>query len=167
MLLNNSMTTDQVIATAYIADWEKEKEELSQNFRQKILWQMETTDISRLAFIASKEWNTAMQENLEREIRWRKYRNEWGEVDINELKEKVDILDLLESLVGTVRWRKWWLIACPLPDHKDRTASFSLHRDKWFFVCFGCWKKGSVIDLVMEINKCDLKTAIQTLKSYL
>jgi hypothetical protein len=128
---------------------------------------METADVSRLAFIASKEWNTPMQENLEREITGRRYRNEWGEVDISEIKSKVDMLDLLESLVWTVRWKKWWLIPCPLPDHKDGTPSFSLHRDKWFFVCFWCQKRWSVIDLVMEINKCDVKSAILLLKSYL
>lgn len=161
------MTTDQVIALSFITDWKTEKEELSCNFRQKILSQMETTDLSRLAFIASKEKNTPMQENLEREIKWRRYRQEWWEVDIDSIKEQVDILDLLESIVGDVRWRKWWLIKCPLPDHADGTSSFSLNRDKWFYVCFGCWKKWSVIDLVMELNKCSLKDAINTLKSYL
>lgn len=63
------MTTDQVIAISFLTDWKAEKEELSGNFRQKILSQMETTDLSRLAFIASKEKNTPMQENLEREIK--------------------------------------------------------------------------------------------------
>lgn len=161
------MTTDQVIAISFLTDWKAEKEELSGNFRQKILSQMETTDLSRLAFIASKEKNTPMQENLEREIKWRRYRQEWGEVDIAAIKEQVDMLDLLESIVGAVRWKKGWLIKCPLPDHADGSPSFSLHRDKWFYVCFWCGKKWSVIDLVMELNKCDLKTAIQTLKSYL
>jgi hypothetical protein len=50
-----TITDDDLISIAFIADWEKEKELLSQNFRQKILSQMETADVSRLAFIASKE----------------------------------------------------------------------------------------------------------------
>lgn len=50
---------------------------------------------------------------------------------------------------------------CPL--HDEGTPSFSWEVKKNLFYCFGCQAKGSVIDLYMKLNNCDLKTAIKEL----
>lgn len=165
-MIFHNLSDDDYIASFYITDWEEEERVLNVNHRHKILSMMEIVDLSRLSFIAMKEWNKKLQESLDREIRWRKFQW-WSRVDIEDLKASVDILDLVESYVWGVRWKKWGLIKCPLPDHSDGTPSFSLHRDKWYFVCHWCWSRWSVIDFVMKIEWVSLAAAINKLKSFM
>jgi len=54
---------------------------------------------------------------------------------------------------------------CPLPDHKDTNASFYVNDDQNVFKCHGCGKSGSVIDLVMELEKLPVKAAIARLSN--
>lgn len=50
---------------------------------------------------------------------------------------------------------------CPFPDHKEKTASFSvLPKDNIFF-CFGCGKKGDVINLVRYLENCSPYEAVK------
>lgn len=94
--------------------------------------------------------------------RSRTYRED--EITIESLKASIPIEVLVESYIGQIP--KVWNIKCPLPDHWDTTASFNINRSKWLFKCFGCNKWWSHIDFIMEMDKCDLKTAIHKLKSF-
>lgn len=38
------------------------------------------------------------------------------------------------------------------PFHTEKTPSFSVHREKQFFYCFGCHEKGDVISFVMKLH---------------
>ncbi|MBL8294691.1 MAG: DNA primase [Bryobacterales bacterium] len=38
------------------------------------------------------------------------------------------------------------------PFHQEKTPSFTVRADRQYFYCFGCHKKGSVIDFVMELD---------------
>ncbi len=48
---------------------------------------------------------------------------------------------------------------CRLPEHRDRNPSFSLHDLNNRFTCYGCGRKGSVIDLVMGMLTMDFRQA--------
>lgn len=39
---------------------------------------------------------------------------------------------------------------CPFPDHEDKTPSFFVNTSKQVFNCFGCGRKGSVIDFAKD-----------------
>ncbi|TQE94266.1 MAG: DNA primase, partial [Spiribacter salinus] len=53
---------------------------------------------------------------------------------------------------------------CPFPDHEDRTPSFVVSEDRNLWHCLGaCQAGGSVVDLVMRLEGCDFRAAVETL----
>lgn len=74
-------------------------------------------------------------------------------------KENIPILDVIE-MYTSVRWKRWALIKCPFPNHKDWTPSFSISTKNNRFRCFWCWHHWSQVDFIMHFEWCDLKTAI-------
>ena len=50
--------------------------------------------------------------------------------------------------------------------HDEKTASMVVNKRDgiWRFHCFGCVADGNVIDLVMLLERCDFKTAMQRLR---
>jgi DNA primase len=69
---------------------------------------------------------------------------------IEKAKEKVPVIDLGERLCGPGGLRKAgkeWVGRCPLPDHEDKTPSFSVNPEKNVWICHGCSRGGSVVDL--------------------
>jgi DNA primase len=53
---------------------------------------------------------------------------------------------------------------CLCGQNSDRHPSFMLYENDDHFHCFACGRHGSVIDLVMLAERCDLKTAIDLLQ---
>ncbi len=53
---------------------------------------------------------------------------------------------------------------CLCGQNSDRHPSFMLYESDDHFHCFACGRHGSVIDLVMLAENCDLRTAIEKLK---
>src|SRR5437667_7131610 len=47
------------------------------------------------------------------------------------------------------------------PFHSEKTPSFTVHRDKQFFHCFGCHAGGSVFDFVMLAEKLPFPEALE------
>src|SRR5499426_3658038 len=47
------------------------------------------------------------------------------------------------------------------PFHSEKTPSFSVHRDKQFFHCFGCHKGGDVFSFVMEVERVSFLEAVR------
>lgn len=48
--------------------------------------------------------------------------------------------------------------------HNEKTPSLYFYVDTNSFYCFGCQKGGNSIDLVMQVKKCDFKTALNWIK---
>src|SRR3712207_1706929 len=71
---------------------------------------------------------------------------------IEAAKEKVSTVDLADRLaVGQGgRWREVgaeWVRNCVLPDHEDRSPSFTVNPEKNVFWCHGCLRGGDVVEL--------------------
>lgn len=49
--------------------------------------------------------------------------------------------------------------------HEDRTPSLTIYNDHWY--CYSCGKGGSILDFVMEYEKCSLKEAADKLEGKL
>ncbi len=69
---------------------------------------------------------------------------------IEEAKDKVETIALADRLCGPGQMRrvgKEWAALCPLPDHRERTPSFTVDpaKDVWF--CHGCLRGGDVVEL--------------------
>ena len=52
---------------------------------------------------------------------------------------------------------------CPFPDHEDKTPSFFVNTAKQVFNCFGCGRKGSVIDFAKDFHHLTTPEALKKL----
>jgi hypothetical protein len=80
----------------------------------------------------------------------RRYRGISYTSPINAAKEAVPVMDLADRLTGPGGLRrigKEWVGRCPLPDHPDRTPSFSVDKVKNVWFCHGCLRGGDVVEL--------------------
>jgi len=69
---------------------------------------------------------------------------------IEAAKEKVPTIDLADLLCGPAHLRRVgveWVGRCPLPDHEDKTPSFTVNPEKNVWFCHGCARGGDVIEL--------------------
>ena len=69
---------------------------------------------------------------------------------IDVAKEAVPVIDLADRLCGPGGLRrigKEWVGRCPLPDHEDRSPSFTANPEKNVFFCHGCLRGGDVVEL--------------------
>lgn len=86
-----------------------------------------------------------------------------NDIPIEELK-KIPIETVLpQGLIKEYSQNNRTKYKCPL--HNEKTASFVIYKDTNSFHCFGCGKGGSIIDLVMYLEKIPLAEAIKKLKS--
>ena len=80
---------------------------------------------------------------------------------IQELKNKVDIVDVVSSYVQLKKRGKNMLGLCPF--HSEKTPSFNVSTDKNFFHCFGCKASGDVITFIRRIENLDYVEAVKLL----
>jgi hypothetical protein len=69
---------------------------------------------------------------------------------IDEAKRLVPVIDLADRLGGPASLRRVgreWAGRCPLPDHEDRSPSFTVNPEKNVFFCHGCLRGGDVVEL--------------------
>ena len=82
--------------------------------------------------------------------RARRYRGPSYVRPIDAAKAAVPVIDLADRLLGPGGLRrvgKEWAGRCPLPDHADRTPSFTVNPEKSVFFCHGCLRGGDVVEL--------------------
>ncbi|MDJ0726083.1 MAG: DNA primase [Prochloraceae cyanobacterium] len=70
---------------------------------------------------------------------------------IEEVKQRVDILDVISDHVVLRKRGKDFLGLCPF--HDEKTPSFSVSSDKQVYYCFGCGTGGNVFKFLMQLNK--------------
>jgi DNA primase len=97
------------------------------------------------------------------EIETRKRRSPEWQIDLAELKASVPIDAVVRYYIPWVKTTKE-NIRCPF--HDERSGSLHIYHQTNTFKCFGCWKWGTQIDWIMLSDKCDVKTAINKLKSF-
>ena len=84
---------------------------------------------------------------------------------LEEAKAKVSTLDLADLLCGPGQLRhvgEKWVARCPMPDHDDRSPSFTVYPETDSFFCFGCLAGGDVIELARHAwgyEKAEVATA--------
>jgi hypothetical protein len=81
---------------------------------------------------------------------------------INAAKEAVPVIDLADRLTGPGGLRrvgKEWVGRCPLPDHQDRSPSFTANPEKNVWFCHGCLRGGDVVELYRLAEGYDQREA--------
>jgi DNA primase len=82
---------------------------------------------------------------------------------IDELINRVDIVDLIDSYVSLRKTGRNYTACCPF--HSEKTPSFTVSQEKQFYYCFGCQAHGSALSFVMEYAHLDFVEAVQELAS--
>jgi len=80
---------------------------------------------------------------------------------IDDLLERIDIVDVIDSRVKLKKTGKNYSACCPF--HDEKTPSFSVSPDKQFFYCFGCGASGNAVGFVMDYERLSFPETIESL----
>ena len=80
---------------------------------------------------------------------------------IDELLNRVDIVDLINSRVPLKKAGKDYQACCPF--HGEKTPSFTVSREKQFYHCFGCGAHGTAIGFLMEYDNLGFVDTVEEL----
>ncbi len=80
---------------------------------------------------------------------------------IEEIKSRVDIVELVSEYLALKKAGRNFIGLCPF--HQEKTASFTVNREKQIFYCFGCGEGGNVITFLMKIANKTFPEAIKDL----
>jgi DNA primase len=80
---------------------------------------------------------------------------------IEEIKSKVDIVEFVSEYLSLKKAGRNFVGLCPF--HQEKTASFTVNREKQIFYCFGCGEGGNVITFLMKIAGKSFPDAIKDL----
>lgn len=69
---------------------------------------------------------------------------------IEEIRSRMDIVDIISEHVTLKKSGKHWLGLCPF--HNEKTPSFNVNRDKQIFKCFGCGAGGDGFSFLQKIT---------------
>ncbi|MBS4199698.1 DNA primase [Bacillus sp. FJAT-49732] len=81
------------------------------------------------------------------------------EEKINEIKQAVDIVDVISDYVQLKKQGRNYFGLCPF--HGENTPSFSVSTDKQIFHCFGCGAGGNVFTFVTDIEGISFQEAAE------
>ncbi|MCW8910795.1 MAG: DNA primase [Gammaproteobacteria bacterium] len=80
---------------------------------------------------------------------------------IDELLNRVDIVDVIDSRVALKKRGKEHIACCPF--HNEKSPSFTVSQSKQFYHCFGCGAHGTALGFVMEYERLDFVDAVEAL----
>ncbi|HEY9584087.1 MAG TPA: DNA primase [Candidatus Paceibacterota bacterium] len=79
----------------------------------------------------------------------------------NEIKEKLGIVDVLNSYLKLEKSGKNYKARCPF--HNEKTPSFFVSPDRNSYYCFGCGAKGDIFSFVEQFEGVDFMGALRML----
>lgn len=77
---------------------------------------------------------------------------------VEEVKQRVDILDVISDYVVLRKRGKDYLGLCPF--HGEKTPSFTVSPTKQLYYCFGCGAGGNAFKFLMESNKSSFSEVV-------
>lgn len=78
-----------------------------------------------------------------------------------EIKERLNIADIVRRYVNLQRHGNRWVAPCPF--HQETKPSFSVNEEEGFFHCFGCQASGDIFDFYARINGLEFREALEQL----
>lgn len=83
---------------------------------------------------------------------------------IDDLLDKVDIVDVVGSRISLRKSGKNYSARCPF--HDEKSPSFTVSPDKQFYYCFGCGAGGNAIGFVMDYDRTEFPQAVEQLAKH-
>ncbi len=80
---------------------------------------------------------------------------------IDDLVNKADIVDVVDSRVALKKRGKEYIACCPF--HNEKSPSFTVSQSKQFYHCFGCGAHGTALGFIMEYERLDFVDAVEAL----
>lgn len=80
---------------------------------------------------------------------------------IDDLLDRTDIVEVIDSRVKLKKAGKNYLACCPF--HKEKSPSFSVSPDKQFYYCFGCGASGTAITFLLQYEHLGFIDAVESL----
>ena len=80
---------------------------------------------------------------------------------INEIRNKIDIVEVVSKYVPLVAHGKNYFGVCPF--HDDHSPSMSVSKEKQIFTCFSCGATGNVFTFVADIEHIGFYDAVRLL----
>lgn len=80
---------------------------------------------------------------------------------IDDLLDRVDIVDVVNSRVKLKRSGKNYAACCPF--HEEKSPSFTVSPEKQFFYCFGCGASGNSLGFIMDYERLSFPEAVESL----
>ncbi|WP_458412466.1 DNA primase [Schinkia sp. CFF1] len=87
--------------------------------------------------------------------------NRIPEETIEEIRNKVDIVEIISEYVQLKKQGRNYFGLCPF--HGEKSPSFSVSAEKQIYHCFGCGAGGNVFSFLMNIENCSFFEAAATL----
>ena len=85
----------------------------------------------------------------------------YSEEIIEEIREKTDIVDLIQQYVPLKKKGASYFGLCPF--HNEKTPSFSVSREKQMYYCFGCGAGGNVYTFLQNYENISFPEAVKEL----
>ena len=83
------------------------------------------------------------------------------EAVLNQIQDRVDIVEVIASYVPLRRSGRNFKAPCPF--HHEKTPSFMVSVDKQIFHCFGCGAGGNIFGFLMKMEKKDFPEVVEML----
>ncbi len=80
---------------------------------------------------------------------------------INDIRKKIDIVDVISKYVPLVSRGKNFFGVCPF--HDDHSPSMSVSKDKQIYKCFSCGATGNVFNFVMDYENVSFPESLKIL----
>ncbi|MDA3966605.1 DNA primase [Helicobacter sp. WB40] len=80
---------------------------------------------------------------------------------VERLKASIDIVDVISRYIEVKKAGATYKACCPF--HDEKTPSFVINHNKGYYHCFGCGVSGDSIKFVMEYEKIDFQSALESL----
>lgn len=80
---------------------------------------------------------------------------------IEEIKDKVNIVDVVGEVVSLKRAGSNYKGLCPF--HSEKTPSFVVSEEKQLFTCFGCGATGNVFEFIKRYHNLEFWEAVETI----
>ncbi len=83
---------------------------------------------------------------------------------INEVRNSVNIVDVISQYVSLEKKGKDYIGLCPF--HQEKTPSFIVNEEKQFFKCFGCGKGGNVYKFLMYKDNLTFPESVEQVANF-